>query len=104
MRLAELVFVADWYDLGLLLNEVLAVTELEAVFRGSKSILIGVLLVPDPRLVYMELDPALIGMILATEPELTLARCRLGLVAAGEEGERDHPRDVLRLALEFRLT
>ena len=92
-------FVADWYDLGLLLIEVLAVTGLEAVFRGINSILLGVPLVPNSRLVYKELDPALIGVMLATEPELTLVRRRLDLMAAGEEDERDHPKDVLRLAL-----
>ena len=91
-------FVSDWYDLGLLLIEVPAMTGLEAVFSGFKSIL-GVLLVPDPRLVYKGLDLALIGVMVATEPELTLFRRRLDLMAAGEEDERDHPKDVLRLAL-----
>ena len=87
MRLAELVVVADSDELGLLLIEVLAVTGLEVVSRGFKCILIGVLLVPDSRFVYKELDPALTVVISATEPELTLVRHRLGSVAAGEEDE-----------------
>ena len=49
MRSTELVFVAGWYDLGLLLIEVLAVTGLEAVFRGFESMLICVLWVPWAR-------------------------------------------------------
>lgn len=95
---------ADWYDVCPLLIDVLAVTGLGAEFRGFKSIPSGVLLVPDSRFVFKELDPALIGVILAMKPELTLVRRRLGFVAAGEADERDHPRDVFRLVLEFRMT
>lgn len=52
MRLPELVFAADWYDLGLLLIEVLVVTAPETAFEGFRFIDIGVLLVPEPRLVH----------------------------------------------------